>query len=241
MRAPAGRHQRDASRRHGCARCASPRQLLRSAYVAFFQLRGLPERLHQPGRFRADSPHVARDADPGHAWLGDDDLQCFVDALARPGALTAALAYYRQLPRDLAQLSPTARHHRADARALGRPRSLRRPRSARRPRCLGHDPHIEHFPTAGHWLNQQEPERVNEALVAFCAERDDLHDATHWTIVLDADDETAVAITVYGRLGFSNSCHCWSGASSAAERALICRCRTRRRCGRADRRWPSRR
>ena len=40
-----------------------------------------------------------RAADRGRAWLTDEDIQRYVDAMARPGALTAALSYYRQLVR----------------------------------------------------------------------------------------------------------------------------------------------
>jgi hypothetical protein len=33
-----------------------------------------------------------RAADRGRAWLADDDIQRYVDAMARPGAVTAALS-----------------------------------------------------------------------------------------------------------------------------------------------------
>src|SRR5262249_60061992 len=82
-----------------------PHQLLRSSYIGFFQPRGIAE----PALSRNDYALIRRTfraADRARAWLTDADIQCYVDAIARPGALTAALAYYRQLRQALPQLSP---------------------------------------------------------------------------------------------------------------------------------------
>lgn len=144
----------------------NPRQWLRSAYVALFQVRGLPERMLSRDDFAAIR-QTFRDADPGHAWLTDEDARRFADAIARPGALTAALTYYRQLPRDFAQLSPM---HVISAPTLvlwGELDPYAGPEALDELGTWVRDLRVERFPTAGHWLNQQEPERVNEALVAF--------------------------------------------------------------------------
>ncbi|MGH2517888.1 MAG: alpha/beta fold hydrolase [Ktedonobacterales bacterium] len=143
-----------------------PGQALRSAYIGLFQLRGIVERQLERDDY-ASVRRTFRAADRGHAWLTDEDIVRYVGAVARPGALAAALEYYRQLPHDWNALSPL--------RVITAPTLV----------LWGElDPYlgvgllagldrwarnvtIQRFPTAGHWLNQQEPERVNAALLAF--------------------------------------------------------------------------
>ncbi|HLZ25150.1 MAG TPA: alpha/beta hydrolase [Ktedonobacterales bacterium] len=146
-----------------------PRQLWRSAYMGFFQLRGMAERAVERDGY-ALVRRTLRAADRGEAWLTDEDIARYVAAIARPGALTAALEYYRQLRHDWQALSPM-RVVTAPTLVLwgeldpymgvgaleGLDRWVREPR-------------IRRFPTAGHWLNEQESERVNAELLAFLLE-----------------------------------------------------------------------
>ena len=149
----------------------SPGQLRRSSYIAFYQLRGLAERAIARDDY-ALIRRTFRAADRGRAWLADEDIERFVTAIARPGALSAALEYYRRIARPAAfrQISPL-RVIEAPALVLwgeldpylgtglldGLDRWVR-------------DLRVRRFPTAGHWLNQQEPERVSAALEAFLSE-----------------------------------------------------------------------
>lgn len=143
-----------------------PGQARRSLYMGFFQLRGIAERAMERDDY-AMVRRTFRAADRAHAWLTDEDIARYVAALARPGALTAALEYYRQLRHDWIPLSPM-RVIRAPTLVLwgeldpylgaGLLEGLDR---------WVKDPRIQRFPTAGHWLNQQEPERVNAALLEF--------------------------------------------------------------------------
>jgi pimeloyl-ACP methyl ester carboxylesterase len=141
--------------------------MLRSSYIAFFQLRGIAE-----DRIARDDYALIRRTlradDRARAWLSDDDIQRYVDAIARPGALRCALEYYRQLVRRGPSVLGPMRVIEAPTLVLwgeldpylglgfldGLDRFVR-------------DLRIERFPTAGHWLNQQEPARVNAALAAF--------------------------------------------------------------------------
>jgi pimeloyl-ACP methyl ester carboxylesterase len=145
----------------------SPRQLARSFYIAVFQLRGVAERMIERDDF-AVVRRTFRAADRERAWLSEDDIQRYVEALAQPGALSAALEYYRQLrPRNLAALSPL--------RVITAPTLVL---WGERDPYLGpeliddltpwvHNLTLQRFPVAGHWLNQQDPERVNAALLQF--------------------------------------------------------------------------
>ena len=147
-----------------------PGQWRRSAYVGFFQLPGVAENAITRDNYR-QLWRTFRSADRGRTWLTDEDIQRFVDAMARPGAVTAALSYYRQLLRQgAATLGP--------ARVIEPPALLL---WGELDRYLGPwmsdnleswAPHlrVRRFPTAGHWLNQQFPEAVNDELLAFFRE-----------------------------------------------------------------------
>jgi pimeloyl-ACP methyl ester carboxylesterase len=149
----------------------SPGQLWRSSYIGFFQIRGLAERAIARDNF-AYLRRTFRAADRGRAWLTDEDIERFIAAIARPGALSAGLEYYRRLfrPASFRQVSPL-RVIEAPTLVLwgeldpylgtGQLEGLDR---------WVQDLRVVRFPTAGHWLNQQEPERVNTALEAFFAE-----------------------------------------------------------------------
>jgi pimeloyl-ACP methyl ester carboxylesterase len=143
-----------------------PPQLARSSYIGFFQLRGVAERAICRDDY-ALIRRTFRAGDPARAWLADVDIQRYVDAIARPGALTAALAYYRQLRHALPQLSPM--------RVITAPTLVL---WGDQDPYLGtellnglddwvNDLRVRCFPQAGHWLNQQEPARVNDALSGF--------------------------------------------------------------------------
>lgn len=148
----------------------NPRQLARSSYVGFFQLQGIAERA-----FSADHFGVVwrtfRSADRAREWLRDEDIQRFVDAIERPGALTAALNYYRQLVRRGAANIGVARVIHAPTLLLW----------GEQDPYLGIElfegldawaPHLRVvlFPEAGHWLNQQQPDSVNAEIVSFLTE-----------------------------------------------------------------------
>jgi epoxide hydrolase 4 len=144
-----------------------PTQALRSSYVAFFQLRGVAERALE----RDDYAYVRRTfraADRGRAWLSDTDIERYVAAIRRPGALGAALEYYRQLrPRYLHQLGPMRVIEAPTLVLWGELDPYVGPRFLDGLGAWVRDLRIQRFPTSGHWLHQQEPQRVNQALLTF--------------------------------------------------------------------------
>lgn len=77
------------------------RQLRRSRYMGFFQLRGIPERTIVANDF-AWLRALIREWSPG--WhFSEDDFAPLREAFADPQRLQAALAYYRALPGELLQ------------------------------------------------------------------------------------------------------------------------------------------
>lgn len=142
-------------------------QLFRSGYVGLFQLPCLPERLLSAGDF-----FVVRQMFkllPARRETFDDaDVARYLAGLAQPGALKAALDYYR------ANLAPgemaLARSARTEAPVLVI--------WGQRDPALGaflldgverFAPHvrIHRIRRAGHWVQSEAPEEVNRLLLAF--------------------------------------------------------------------------
>ena len=145
-----------------------PAQLLRSSYMFFFQIPRLPEKGLVVGDF-ASLRYALRNEQMHPGAFTDEDIERYVEALARPGALTAALNYYRAL----------FRRNPLKARAL-----LRRIEApvmviwGERDRYLGKDlaepdptwvPNlrVERLPDASHFVAEDRPDEVNSLLIEF--------------------------------------------------------------------------
>ncbi|MET7248075.1 alpha/beta fold hydrolase [Methylobacterium sp. EM32] len=140
-----------------------PSQVLRSFYVGLFQLPGLPEALLRAGDCAALRRALTRSSRPGA--FSPHDLDLYAAAWRRPGAITAMLNWYRalRLPREAAP-GPI----RLPALVLWgeRDTALERDLAAESLR-LCTDGAVRYFPAATHWLQHEEPQAVNEALIGF--------------------------------------------------------------------------
>ena len=141
-------------------------QALRSLYVLLFQLPWLPERLLAAGDYRLVRAMFRYL--PAQPAFDADDIQRYVDCLSRPGALTAALDYYRaNLRHDGIRLAAQVR---TDAPvlviwgerdpALGVQLLDGIERFAPRAR-------VHRIPHASHWVQNEAPEEVNRLLLDF--------------------------------------------------------------------------
>ena len=148
----------------------NPAQLLRSAYVLFFQLPVVPELVLRARDHALIERVLRRDARPGA--FTDADVEAHKAALRQPGALTAALNYYRAAARHARRLTRPAETRveqpvlliwgdRDRYLAPGLARGLERWVSRIR---------VEHLPEATHWVMAEEPARVSELLVGFLRE-----------------------------------------------------------------------
>jgi epoxide hydrolase 4 len=146
----------------------SPRQLRRSWYILAFQLPWLPERLVAARDFQALRRALRQQPTRPGAFTAQD-IDRYVAAAAQPGALRAAINYYRAAVRA----SPLAQAHtlcRVDIptliiwgdqdRYLGR--ELAEPDPAWVPEVR-----VERIPQASHWVQADAPERVNQLMVDF--------------------------------------------------------------------------
>jgi pimeloyl-ACP methyl ester carboxylesterase len=141
-----------------------PGQLLRSAYAAFFQLPWLPEAVLRAADFRLMKRSMRNSSRPG--TFSEADLDRYREAWSEPGALTAMLNWYRALRR-----SPVAAQ-RVTVPALViwgiRDRFLQRGLAdASLALCdRGRIVQVD----ASHWVQHEEPARVNAAILEFLAQ-----------------------------------------------------------------------
>jgi epoxide hydrolase 4 len=146
----------------------SPRQLRRSWYILAFQLPWLPERLLAARDFRALRRALGRQPNRPGAFTAQD-IDRYVAAAAQPGALRAAINYYRAAVRAnlVAQVQtlrrvdiPTLIIWGDQDRYLGR--ALAEPDRGWVP-----DVRVERIAEASHWVQADAPERVNQLMVDF--------------------------------------------------------------------------
>ena len=148
------------------------RQLLRSWYMFFFQIPRLPEwiltRNHLAALERGFRSMVVR---KDREVFSDEDLIEMKRAFASPGAMTAAVNYYRaqfRNPSALQRYSLETRIHcptlliwAEDDVALGKELTVGTDALIAAPFAIRYVPHCSH------WVQQEQPEVVNEALLAF--------------------------------------------------------------------------
>lgn len=145
-----------------------PVQLLRSYYVALFQLPGLPERMLAANDHAALARALTGSSRSG--TFGPEDLARYREAWTRPGALTAMLGWYRALVRR-----PPGRVGRVARPALilwGRRDTALGAAFADESLALCDRGRIRWFDEATHWVQHEEAASVNAELVAFLRRAD---------------------------------------------------------------------
>jgi pimeloyl-ACP methyl ester carboxylesterase len=148
----------------------NPVQWLRSWYVLFFQLPRLPE-WTMAARDFALLERVFRRQPVRPDAFTREDIRRYKEAMARPGAITAALNYYRAAVR-----------YRREARRRARP--VEAPTFliwGEKDRYLGSgmtrhlsewvpNLRVARLPGASHFVQNDAPEKVNELMLAFLRE-----------------------------------------------------------------------
>jgi epoxide hydrolase 4 len=154
-------------------------QLRKSWYILFFQLPWLPER-----RMAADGAAVVARALVGGSHRRDawppEELDAYRAAFARPGRAKAAIDWYRasfrrtiRPPRSSSPsrrvAAPTLVLWGVEDRFLGR--ELVAPDVLRRVLTEGNVPEVVFIEDAGHFVQNEMPDRVNEELLRWLASR----------------------------------------------------------------------
>ena len=144
-----------------------PSQVLRSSYVAFFQLPFVPEMVLKAGHFSLLRRALTRTSRRG--TFTPQDMECYVEAWAQPGALTSMLNYYRALrrrrwSRPKRVSSPTLVIWGARDVFLERQVALSSLKLCEQGQLL-------FLEEATHWAYLEEVEAVNAALIQFLCAR----------------------------------------------------------------------
>ncbi len=143
----------------------SPRQLRKSSYIFFFQLPGLPERAFRRDGFAYAVKTLRVSSRPG--TFTDADVALYREAWSQPGAVRSSLNWYRAALRFQGKLAgrvsvPTLLLWGKKDRYLGS-------EMAQPSIDLCDDGRLEFFEDATHWIQHEEPERVNRRLIEFFA------------------------------------------------------------------------
>ncbi len=142
-------------------------QLRRSWYVFFFQLPWLPEALLARRRAGFVKGLLRRELVAKDAFTREE-IERHREAMLVPGALTAALAYYRAAFRVRAVPAKGPRRiERPTLVVWGERDSFLSPRLLDGLDRWVADLTVERLPGAGHWVHADAPARVNELLVGF--------------------------------------------------------------------------
>jgi epoxide hydrolase 4 len=154
-------------------RMRNPDQALRMYYAGFFQLPMIPERTIAKNDFSV-LRNIFKYQPKTPGAYDADDIRAYIDAFKQPGALTAALNYYRAMGRSL--LVP--RRRKSDTsikRIIDRPTMVLWGLDDKvlPPECLdGLDKmvaklHIVRIPNCSHWVAHDAPDIVTRELVRF--------------------------------------------------------------------------
>lgn len=144
-------------------------QLRRSWYIFFFQLPLLPEWIFKRNPQKVLT-RMFKTASTSKESFTNEDINHYVAAIQKPGALTAALNYYRAVFRKRGQKShPAARTIKAPTLliwgendvALGKELTYEM-----EPLFEGTF-RIEYIKNCSHWVNEEQPELVNQLLLNF--------------------------------------------------------------------------
>jgi len=143
----------------------TPRQLVKSWYMIVFQLPAVPERVIRLGNY-AQIRHAFNDL-VKQGVMNAVDIERYIEALDRPGALTAAINYYRAAFRSGLL---TRRFPRIDTPTLViwgmRDIYLGSELAAPNP-ALVPNARVERIDDAGHFVQIERPDEVNRHLLAF--------------------------------------------------------------------------
>jgi len=160
------------SRYEECLR-SSLSQLTNSWYVFYFQIPRLPEWGFRRGDYRAVESTLREWATAGA--FTDADIERYKRAIAQPGALTAAINYYRALFRRNAKLTLTQGGigdlpvHAPTLQIWGEQDPALDVELTEGLQRWVPDIEIERYPEASHWVQFDAPDRVADRLIDHLA------------------------------------------------------------------------
>jgi pimeloyl-ACP methyl ester carboxylesterase len=143
----------------------TPQQLMRSWYIFFFQIPVLPELLIQASDYQAISTALTAMAND-KSTFSPEDIEAYKNAAAKRGALTAMINYYRNgfdnmLRQEWTLVTvPTLMIWGEGDKALVKELTYGTQEFVR-------DLQIRYLPNVSHWVQQEQPELVNQYMREF--------------------------------------------------------------------------
>jgi epoxide hydrolase 4 len=145
----------------------NPAQARRSWYMGLFQLPWLPEALLSANDY-ANYGRVLRSTAATPTAFSDEEIERYKDAISKPGALTAALNWYRYAGRSRKLLSGTGlKVHMPTLILWGEKDTALGKELLDGTERYVPDLRIQRLPHCSHWLHHEDPEAVNRALIDF--------------------------------------------------------------------------
>lgn len=142
-------------------------QLRKSWYMFFFQLPQAPEELLSADSFRFLKQFAYANSRPG--TFTPKVLRAYVEAMAKPGALTGAINWYRAMFRR--GLPPAREYPKISTPTLviwgTRDHFLGKELTRGMQGCFSGPFRILYLPGVSHWVQQEAPARVNRLLTDF--------------------------------------------------------------------------
>jgi len=143
-----------------------PRQMLRSWYMLYFQIPRVPEALFAARNYYGGVRALLDSSRPGTFSAGD--LEKYRETWQQPGALTAMINWYRAVFRELRSSSKTETRVTMPTLLLwGLRDRFAMPELARESLKYCDSGSLVELPEATHWVQHEEPEKVNRALIEF--------------------------------------------------------------------------
>lgn len=140
-------------------------QILKSWYIGFFQLPGLPENLISLNNYDLVLKGLQRTAKTGA--FTDADLEQYRVAWSQPGAMTAMINWYRAAGRSASQQPAATRITTPTLILWGEKDFALEAVLAQRSAAICADATLIYFPDAGHFVQHEKPQAVNERLANF--------------------------------------------------------------------------
>jgi pimeloyl-ACP methyl ester carboxylesterase len=143
----------------------SSAQRAKSSYMFWFQLPWLPERTFRAHRFAFAVKSLQASSRPG--TFGDEDMERYREAWSQPGAVRSMIHWYRAALRSQPERPASPRVRVPTLLLWGRKDRFLGAEMAQPSIDLCDDGHLEFIDEASHWLQHEEPERVNRRILEF--------------------------------------------------------------------------
>lgn len=142
-----------------------PLQWLRSSYILFFQFPKVPERISSSSNFLIMEKALQYSSRKG--TFAHDEIKAYKAAWAEPGALTSMLDWYRAVPISWRKIEKDKRIHIPAKIIWGTGDQFLSKKLAKESLKFIDSESVTWVEDATHWVNQEQPDLVNEQLIQF--------------------------------------------------------------------------